>query len=115
MGEAIYKIARVGEWEEAVQNGVFIGSADDKRDGFIHLSTATQVRGTCDKYFAAEDRFFLLAVDPDRLGPALKWEPSRGGENFPHLYGMLPLASILSVTEIRLRADGKHAFPNGIA
>ena len=114
MGEAIYKIARVGEWEEAVQNGVFIGSADDKRDGFIHLSTATQVRGTCDKYFAAEDRFFLLAVDPDRLGPALKWEPSRGGENFPHLYAQLPCDAIKWARPLGKDAEGTFLLPGEI-
>jgi uncharacterized protein (DUF952 family) len=114
MSEAIYKIARVHEWEEAVENGVFAGSADDKRDGFIHFSAAAQVKGTCDKYFTTEEWLYLVAVDPDRLGPALKWELSRGGQNFPHLYGTLPLALVLSVAEIHRGANGKYAFPSEI-
>ena len=115
MGELIYKIARASEWNEAVAAGVFTGSADDKRDGFIHFSTAAQVRATCEKYFAKEEWFFLVAVDPERLGLALKWEPSRGGQNFPHLYGTLPLALVFSVTEIHRGPDGKCLFPPDIA
>jgi uncharacterized protein (DUF952 family) len=115
MSGAIYKIARVREWKEAVNGGVFTGSVDDKRDGFIHFSTAAQVRATCDKHFAAEERLYLVAVDPDRLGSALKWEPSRGGQNFPHLYGTLPLALVHSVTEIQRGFDGKPIFPPEIA
>jgi uncharacterized protein (DUF952 family) len=107
----IYKIARVHEWEEAMKRGVFTGSDDDKRDGFIHFSTATQVRATCEKYFAAEERFFLVSVDADQLGSALKWEPSRGGQIFPHLYAPLPLALVGAVTEIRCGPDGPMNFP----
>jgi uncharacterized protein (DUF952 family) len=107
----IYKIARVLEWEEAVRCGVFTGSDDDKRDGFIHFSTAAQLRATCDKYFAAEQRFFLVSVDAEQLGSALRWEPSRGGQNFPHLYGPLPLALVHAVTEIRRGPDGRTEFP----
>ena len=111
MDGTIYKIARISEWGEAVSAGVFTGSPDDRRDGFIHFSTATQVRATCDKYFSAEERFYLVAADAGRLGPALKWEFSRGGQDFPHLYGPLPLALVRSVTEIRRGPDGRHVFP----
>jgi len=115
MSRTIYKIARIAEWEEAVKIGVFRGSPDDLRDGFIHFSTTVQLRATCQKYFSQEAGFYLVAVDAERLGPALKWEPSRDGQNFPHLYGPLPLALVGSVTEIHRAADGKHPFPSGIA
>ena len=111
----IYKIARIPEWERAVSDGVFTGSPDDRRDGFIHFSSAPQVRATCEKYFSTEERFYLVAVEVSRLGAALKWEPSRGGQEFPHLYGSLPLALVRSVTEIQRGPDGKHAFPPEIA
>lgn len=111
MSFAIYKIARVHEWEEAVRNALFTGSADDRRDGFIHFSTAAQVRATWEKYFSTEEWFYLVAVDSDCLGPSLKWEPSRGGQLFPHLYGPLPLALVRSVMEIRCSRDGRPLFP----
>ena len=115
MSSAIYKIARVREWEDTIRNGLFTGSADDKRDGFIHFSTAAQVRTTWEKYFSTEKRFYLVAVDPDCLGPPLKWEPSRGGQLFPHLYGPLPLALVRSVVEILCSPDGRPLFPPEIA
>jgi uncharacterized protein (DUF952 family) len=111
MGEFIYKIARISEWTDAVSAGVFTGSPDDMRDGFIHFSTMAQLRATAETYFASEERFFLLAVDSNPLGPALKWELSRGGQNFPHLYAPLPLALVRSATEIRRGADGQPLFP----
>jgi uncharacterized protein (DUF952 family) len=75
--------------------GVFRGSPDDRRDGFIHFSTAAQVRGTLEKYFAGESGLVLIAVAAGKLGAALKWEPSRGGALFPHLYGDLSLTAVL--------------------
>ena len=91
----IYKILRAAEWQEAERDGVFCGSPDDRRDGFIHFSTAEQTPGTYEKYFSGVSGVMLAAIDAETLGPALKWEPSRGGALFPHLYGDLPLSSVL--------------------
>jgi uncharacterized protein (DUF952 family) len=91
----IYKICRPEEWAAAEREGAFHGSPDDRRDGFIHFSTATQVPGTVEKYFAGHPELVLIAIDADALGDALKWETSRGGALFPHLYGALSLAAVL--------------------
>jgi uncharacterized protein (DUF952 family) len=90
----IYKILRAVEWRDAERDGVFRGSPDDKRDGFIHFSTAEQTFGTYEKYFPGQSGLVLAAIDLDALGAALKWEPSRGGALFPHLYGDLPLSAV---------------------
>jgi len=111
MTQMVYKIARASEWDEAEKTGLFTGSADDKRDGFIHLSAAAQVRATYDRYFSGEDNLMLVAVVEHRLGPQLKWEPSRRGEAFPHLYAPLRLELVHSVTAIRRRNDGRPIFP----
>ena len=111
MSELIYKIARKAEWAEAERTGVFTGSADDKRDGFIHFSAAAQVRGTCAIHFAGERDLLLVTVDTQRLGPALKWEVSRKGEKFPHLYGPLALSDVRSIVSIERGADGSAIFP----
>jgi uncharacterized protein (DUF952 family) len=103
----IYKVCRREEWAAAERAGVFGGSPDDQRDGFIHFSTATQVPGTVEKYFAGQPELVLIAVDADALGVALKWETSRGAALFPHLYGDLSLAAVLwsrplaSITDFR--------------
>jgi uncharacterized protein (DUF952 family) len=107
----IYKICSASAWREAERQGVYGGSADDARDGFIHFSTASQVAGTAEKFFAGQSGLFLVAVDADALGDALRWEPSRGGELFPHLYGDLDLAALISVTNMPVRADGSHDIP----
>jgi uncharacterized protein (DUF952 family) len=92
---AIYKILRAAEWQDAERDGVFRGSPDDRRDGFIHCSTAEQTPGTYEKYFAGQPGLVLAAIDAKALGAALKWEPSRGGALFPHLYGDLSLSAVL--------------------
>lgn len=107
----IYKICPASAWREAERQGVYRGSADDARDGFIHFSTAAQVAGTAAKHFAGQAGLFLVALDADMLGAALKWEPSRGGELFPHLYGDLDLAAVQDVFELRARSDGSHDIP----
>ena len=114
MSDIVYKIARKTEWDDAKTAGIFTGSADDKRDGFIHLSSASQVRATCAIHFAGEKDLLLVAVDAERLGPALKWEPSRKGERFPHLYGPLRLADVQSVITILTDIDGRAIFPSVI-
>jgi uncharacterized protein (DUF952 family) len=88
----VYKILSAQDWAEAVARGRFEGSADDRRDGFIHLSAEDQWAGTAAKWFAGQADLLLVAFEAETLGAALKWEPSRGGALFPHLYGPLPTA-----------------------
>jgi uncharacterized protein (DUF952 family) len=114
MAESVYKICSRAALQEAWKSGRFDGSADDARDGFIHLSAASQVSGTLAKYFAGQRGLVLLAVDPERLGQQLRWERSRGGELFPHLYGPLDLAHVISVEALELQEDGSHRLPEGI-
>ena len=114
MGEMVYKVVRAAEWDAARKAGVFTGSPDDERDGFIHLSRGTQLKGTLEKHFTGEDGLLLLALDGEELGPALKWEASRGGESFPHLYGPLKLTSLRSVAPIRRGGDGRPILPSNV-
>jgi uncharacterized protein (DUF952 family) len=107
----IYKICPASAWREAERQGVFRGSPVDLRDGFIHFSTASQVTETARKHFAGQDGLFLVAVDADALGDALKWEPSRNDELFPHLYGELDFGAVAAVDPLRTRADGFHDIP----
>ena len=109
---AIYKICSAAEWREAENAGAYSGSAVDRRDGFIHFSTAEQVRETAARHFAGQPDLVLVSVDPAKLGPRLKWEPSRGGALFPHLYADLPLSAVLRVEPLALDASGHHVFPS---
>jgi uncharacterized protein (DUF952 family) len=106
----IYKICPASEWAEAVRAGVYRGSPADLRDGFIHFSTAEQVAETAAKHFAGQSDLVLVAVETDGLGADLKWEPSRGGALFPHLYGDLPVNAALWVKPLPLDNQGRHAF-----
>lgn len=106
----IYKIFRAGEWDALRAAGESDGAPVDRADGFIHFSTAAQVAETAAKHFAGEDGLVLLAVRAERLGEALKWEPSRGGALFPHLYRRLRLDEVLWSRPLVLR-DGRHRFP----
>src|SRR5262245_28322855 len=106
----IYKICPATLWREAERLGRFRGSAVDLRDGFIHFSTAAQVAETAAKHFAGQSDLLLVVVDGDALGPALKWEPSRGGALFPHLYGDLELTAVRKVEALPLGPDGHHVF-----
>ena len=106
----IYKICRASEWDEAVRSGAFRGSAVDVRDGYIHFSTAVQVAETAAKHFAGQTDLVLVAVDADRLGDKLTWEPSRGGALFPHLYAELPVDAALWVKPLPWR-EGRRVFP----
>src|SRR5690349_14372437 len=95
MGERwVYYLARKGEFEQAREGDRYLGSAEDRADGFIHFSTASQVRGSAAKHRKGETDLLLLEVDADRLGAGLRWEKARGGELFPHLYAALPLDAI---------------------
>ena len=115
MAEPVYKICPEAALREARKSGRFDGSADDARDGFIHLSAGSQVAGTLAKDFAGQRNLVLLAIDPEGLGERLRWETSRGGELFPHLYGRLDLAHVISVEPLALQEDGSHRLPEGIA
>jgi len=106
----IYKICPRALWQEAERDGVFRGAPVDRTDGYIHFSTAEQVRETAAKHFAGQDDLVLVAIDPEMLGRALRWEPSRGGALFPHLYGALALDAVRRVEELPLGRDG-HIFP----
>jgi uncharacterized protein (DUF952 family) len=107
----IYKICPAPAWREAERQGLYRGSADDLRDGFIHFSTASQVAGTARKHFSGQTGLFLIRIDADALGDALKWEPSRNDELFPHLYGELDLGAVAEVRDLRARSDGSHDIP----
>jgi len=107
----IYKICDATAWREAERAQRFRGAGVDLRDGFIHFSTAAQVAETAAKHFAGTADLVLVAVDAGALGEALRWEPSRGGALFPHLYGALPLAAVLWAKPLPLAADASHIFP----
>jgi uncharacterized protein (DUF952 family) len=107
----IYKICPASAWREAERQGVYRGSADDARDGYIHFSTAAQVEGTVRKFFTGQTGLFLVEVDTDALGNALRWERSRNDELFPHLYGELDLGAVMGVQNLDTRADGSHTIP----
>jgi uncharacterized protein (DUF952 family) len=102
----IYKILKRAEWEAAMRAGRFDGAAIDLTDGYIHLSTAAQAEETARRYFTDQADLVLVRLDAEALGAAIKWEPSRGGDLFPHLYAPLDCALAEAVTPILLEADG---------
>ncbi len=116
MEARIFTLIRGADWREAERLGEYRGSADDARDGFLHFSTATQVLESARKHRRGEPDLWLIEADAVRLGAALRWEPAAGGKRpglFPHLYGALPLAAVLSATRLPLLSDGSHDFPEG--
>lgn len=111
--EVVYKICALQSWYEAQGRGVLAPSADDARDGFIHLSARHQVPGTLARHFAGQRELVLLRVDVARLpSGALCWERSRGGEEFPHLYAELPAASVSELTPIAWDGERHHLPDN---
>jgi uncharacterized protein (DUF952 family) len=112
--QPVYKICSMAEWAAMQLEGRLDGSPDDRRDGFIHLSTRGQVRATAARHFAGRRDLVLLAVDTEMLAPGLRWEASRGGALFPHLYGSLPLAAVIRTDGLPLGADGRHRFPDDV-
>jgi uncharacterized protein (DUF952 family) len=108
----VYKICAAAEWREAEARGNYSGSADDNRDGFIHLSGADQLPGTLERHFAGQSGLVLIAFNASDFD-GLKWEPSRGGALFPHVYGELPAARALWVKDLPLAA-GRHALPAAV-
>ncbi|MBU8539023.1 DUF952 domain-containing protein [Falsiroseomonas tokyonensis] len=114
MEDRIYTMVREADWRAAEAAGAYAGSADDARDGFLHFSTAAQLRASAAKHRAGVADLWLLEVDARRLGPALRWEAAAGGSRpglFPHLYAQLPLSVVLAATRLPLGADGRHDFP----
>lgn len=114
MSGIVYKICPRAMWRDAEAVGVFSGAPVDQADGFIHFSTAEQVSVTAEKHFAGLDDLVLVAVDGAALGPKLRYEPSRGGALFPHLYGDLPLTAVLWVKPLGRDRNGSHVFPEGL-
>ena len=106
----VFKIVPAGAWTKAQSLGFYSGSADDLRDGFIHLSTSAQVLGTLQKYFIGQPDLLVVAFDKVTLAPHLKWEPSRGGDLFPHYYGLLPVKLALWQKTLPLGAGGIPIF-----
>jgi uncharacterized protein (DUF952 family) len=111
MAQLIYKILTAADWQAAERDGVFKGASIDLTDGFIHFSTAEQAAETAAKHFTGQAGLVLVAVDAETLGPALKWEVSRGGQLFPHLYESLPTRQAAWAKPLPLGPDGKHVFP----
>ncbi len=119
----IYKLITAAEWEAARAEGVYRGSEQDQRDGFIHMSTAAQIAETARKYFSGVPDLVLLAIDTDMIeklhapqneGNALRWEPSRGGDLFPHLYALLPSTAVQTATPAPLADDGTPIIPDDL-
>lgn len=113
MTALIFHVCKKADWEAAQASGApYRGSADDLRDGFIHFSAADQLEESVAKHRAGQSGLLLLAVDPARLGEALKWEPSRGGALFPHLYGPLLAEAVVWTRDLPLDPEGRHVFPD---
>lgn len=111
----IFHMCRAEEWEAARDAGAYPGSSQDRADGFIHFSTAGQLPVSAAKHRAGQTGLVLLTVDAAALGAPLKWEPSRGGQLFPHLYGALPVGAVRRVDPLALGADGLHILPPHVA
>ncbi len=107
----IYHMCRREEWDAARAVGSYAGSSQDLADGFIHFSTAAQLPESARKHRAGQTGLVLLATDPQLLGDALRWEASRRGVLFPHLYGPLPAWAVRWARDLPLGADGEHALP----
>lgn len=112
MQNLIFKIVPEALWREAEAKGVFAGAAIDLTDGYIHFSTAQQAQETAAKHFIGQTDLLLAAIDADKLGSALKYEVSRGGALFPHLYEPLEFSAVIWVKPLPLDADGHHIFPD---
>jgi uncharacterized protein (DUF952 family) len=107
----IYKLLRAEEWRQLSEEGVFAGAPVDLADGYIHFSDAGTVEETAARHFAGVADLILVGVDDARLGNALRWEVSRGGKEFPHLYDTLALSAVVSTVPLPLGPDGRHVFP----
>jgi uncharacterized protein (DUF952 family) len=115
MSRLVYKICPEELWRKAEDAGCFDGAPVDRADGFIHFSTAEQLRETAARHFAGRGDLLLISVDAEALGNDLRWEVSRGGALFPHLYSPLPLFAVRRVERLPLGPNGEHAIPPDIA
>ena len=111
MDRIVYKIMSPAELKRMRDDGAFRGSPADVADGYIHLSCAFQLAATLEKHFSGVDGLMLVAVDLSRLGDTVRWEPARGGELFPHVYGPLPIGAVVSVAPVEREADGAVRLP----
>ena len=114
MQKWIYKVCTIADWAEARKSGFYGGSNDDRRDGFIHFSTAGQLAGTLQRHFAAQAGLILLKIDSEGLKGDVRWEPARNGQLFPHLYGTLACADVIQETPLAMGADGRHLLPGDL-
>jgi len=108
----IYKICPATLWRQAEADGVFTGAEVDHADGYIHFSQPTQVAATATKHFSGQRDLLLIGVDAEALGSGLRWEPARGGDLFPHLYGPMPLTAVRSVEPLDWGPDGSPRLPD---
>jgi len=111
MVRMIYHMCSAEAWDEAKRVGIYRGSDDDRRDGFLHFSTGEQIAESARRHRAGQAGLVLIAIESTRLGDRLKWEPARGGQLFPHLYGPLDPAEVASIRPLPLGPDGLHVFP----
>jgi len=111
MNGIIYHMCPAAAWAEAVRAGRYLGTVDDRRDGFIHFSTRDQIAESARRHRAGQTGLVLIAVEVVRLGDRLRWEEARGGQLFPHLYGPLDPNEAASVESLPLGPDGAHVFP----
>jgi uncharacterized protein (DUF952 family) len=117
MEASIYTLVRAPDWQAAERAGAYAGSADDARDGFLHFSTAAQLRASAAKHRAGVADLLMVEADAAALGDALRWEAAAGGSRpglFPHLYATLPPSAVRRVVALPLGADGRHVFPDDI-
>jgi len=113
--DLIFHMCRADEWRQAEARGAYRGSSQDISDGFIHFSTGSQVSESAAKHRTGQSDLLLLSVDPKRLpADTLKWELSRGGQLFPHLYGLLPIDCAVHVAPLPLNKNGRHVFPDNL-
>jgi len=109
--QIVYKIMSSTEQEQMRRDGLFRGSPADVADGFIHLSCASQLAETLDKHYSGVKGLVLVAVDLSRVGDAVRWEPSRGGQLFPHIYGQLTMDAVVSAVPLERTPDGSVKLP----
>lgn len=110
----IFKICHRPEWEAAASTGAYRGSAKDVEDGFLHFSTAAQLPGTLARYYANAHDLVLAAADAEALGHALRFEPSSGGDRYPHLYADLPLSAVRWVKSLKRAENGGFLLPSEV-
>ena len=110
----IYKVCSIEHWQDAQAKGVFTGVAIDLADGYIHFSTAEQLAETLSKHFKGQTDLVLLTIDVEQIETDLKWEPSRGGALFPHLYADLPLGAVVAEHNLSTNQQGEFVLPEGL-